>query len=226
MLLPPMNEPERASPWHLPAPPREGAPLFWRWMLGAAMLLLFRGMTGAVWAFELEEVWVSVGFVIALMLLASWQAWMLFRPGLRFAVWVALPILVIGCHPFLNENGWEVVTWWILALLLMGVRRRLWALWLASFATFLVTESSAFELRELRDNVMKGGMQMADEVLERIGLGGYGASNDLSDTFHAACTLLDYAVVVATLAFFMPPIASASGQDPIPQPVEPAEKRT
>lgn len=179
-------------------------------MLAAVVLLLFRGMTGAVWPFELEEVWVGVGFVVALVLLASWQAWMLFRPGWRFAVWVSLPVLLMGCQPFLNENGWQVVTWWILALLLMGVRRRPWALWLASFATFLVTESLASELRELRNDVLKGGMEMADGILEGIGLGGYGASDDLSDTFHAACTLLDYAIVVAVLAFWMPPVTRES----------------
>jgi len=151
-----------------------------------------------------------------LVVVAAWQAWLLFRSGWRFAVWVATLVIIVLLRLFAADGNFlppadkEVgaIVWAILALLLVEVRRRPWILGLSSLGFFVAMKWYSTPLEEFGNNAMNA---MLDLFMERLGIGSFGGVSELFwYGFIAGWMLLHGAPLAVLLAFCMPPIVRES----------------
>jgi hypothetical protein len=196
---------------HQPWPPREGRPFFLLWLAGLlvfavisrAAMFAASGSSGPLNAHG------KVVFVVFALALHGWQAWLLFRPGWRRAVWTALPLLslVAGTnYKFIQMLG--IIAPLIETALLAGMRMRAWAWLLAGMGQVLLNALGG---------AVAGGLValVTNSPLGRVP----GISSPLIySALFSGIWLLGEIAAAYVLAFWMPPITRADRTDSPPPP--------
>lgn len=118
-----------ASGWNsiLRNPPRQGRPFFLLWMgsmlVQAVLTRLIILAAGTPTQADLTFLFIAVAIVVRAV-----EAWLLFRPGWRFGLWIAIPLLSLGIPRTLH---WVQLQGIIVPLLetplLHRIRQRPWA---------------------------------------------------------------------------------------------------
>lgn len=118
-------------------PQRAGRALFIPWAAGLVVQAVLMRVA-AVFSGALGEHGIYAFIAVALAAHA-WQAWLLFRPGGRFAVWAALPLLGLvmsGNIQWVQMQG--IIVPLVETALLAKVRLRPWAWLLAGMGQVIV----------------------------------------------------------------------------------------
>jgi hypothetical protein len=123
-------------------PQRTGRSLFLLWAAGLLVeSVLMRGLAAIVNAGASAQMSATmIVFVVVGMLGHAWQAWLLFRPGWRFALWTALPLMMLimpGNMRWMQMLG--IVAPLLQTVALANVRQRPWAWLLAGMGQVVLS---------------------------------------------------------------------------------------
>jgi len=177
-------------------PQRTGRSLFLPWILGlVAQAVLMRGVSltlapvGSGWNRHGAGVFVAVA-----VLAHGWQAWLLFRPGWRFALWTALPLMGLaapGNYQWIQLQG--VIAPVLETVALARVRQRPWAWLLAGMGQVILSAAGGAVVNGFFHSV---GSRILTPTL---------AGSLLLSGAMSGLWLLGEAAAAYVLAFWMPP---------------------
>lgn len=190
-------------------PQRTGRSLFLLWAAGLiaqavlmriAVVITSPGMGGL-------NVHGSIVFVAVAIVSHAWQAWLLFRPGWRFGLWTALPLLGLvmpGNIRWIQMLG--IIAPCLETVALANVRLRPWAWLLAGMGQVILSQLGA----PLINNLASG-------VVNQLGLSIFVSSLIVSGAL-TGLWLVGELAAAYVLAWWMPPITPESHTSPPPPP--------
>jgi hypothetical protein len=221
-----LNETTSPKPWS----PRAGWKFFFLWMLGEVAASLVQRFF-PIWSAPSVGVaivdWNRWAAQTALALpVTVWTGYLLFRPGLRLLLWVVLPIaLGAAFWAWINTAGLSMLLYyplWLMttaatpamqALLMLGVRRRVWAWLIACVAAQLFHRHSIALVSDLLSNQLPGWL---------AGLPPFLGAPQIAMAVWSGLWLLGAAGCAYVLAFWMPPITreNRTAAPPLPDPID------
>ena len=154
-----------------------------------------------------------VALTLPPLVLAIWQAWLLFRGDrIRFALWSALPLLGIFLPRTIAVIGYmSLAAPLIEAAILWGVRQRAWAWILAGMAGFILTQAGVWFVYGMGSN-----NSIANWVMNLIGNTSPGLRTQLNATFGRGFWIAGEILPAVVLAWKMPPVRSSAAAPPPP----------
>ncbi len=190
-------------------PQRSGRSLFLLWaagLLAQAVLtrILVLAATGGTFG---QNSGLSVVFAVVAVLGHAWQAWLLFRPGWRFALWTALPLMSLlapGNIRWLQLQG--IVAPLLETAALANVRQRPWAWLLAGMGQVVLSVGGG----TLINNVLYSTLVSSSPSQFVTGL--------ILTSVHSGLWLIGELIAAAILAFKMPPVITPETRTSPPLP--------
>lgn len=190
-------------------PPRTGRSLFLLWAAGLlAQAVLTRILVLAATGGTLgQNSGVSVVFAVVAVLGHAWQAWLLFRPGWRFALWTALPLMSLlapGNIRWLQLQG--IVAPLLETAALANVRQRPWAWLLAGMGQVVLSVGGGMLLNNLFQSTLMHAVP--SPMLSSL----------ILSSAYSGLWLIGELIAAAILAFKMPPVITPETRTSPPLP--------